>query len=61
MKLEDPEKTTDLPQDSDKPNGLIDIGIMIDIKVGVTNVLISGTGRFASVLLWFSYSQNLLK
>ena len=39
MKLEDPEKTTDLPQDSDKPNGLIDIGIMIDIKVGVTNVL----------------------
>ena len=41
MKLEDSEKTTDLPQDSDKPNGLIDIGIMIDIKVGVTNVLYS--------------------
>jgi hypothetical protein len=39
MKLEDLEKTTDLPQDSEKPNGLIDIGIMIDIKVGVTNVL----------------------
>jgi hypothetical protein len=30
LKLEDPEKTTDLPQDSDKPNGLIDIGIMFD-------------------------------
>jgi hypothetical protein len=28
MKLEDSEKTTDLPQDSDKPNGLIDIGII---------------------------------
>jgi len=39
MKLEDPEKTTDLPQDSDKPNGLIDIGIMIDIKVDVTHVM----------------------
>jgi hypothetical protein len=39
MKLEDSEKTTDLPQDSDKPNGLIDIAIMIDIKVSVTNVL----------------------
>ena len=39
MKLEDLEKTTDLPQDSEKPNGLIDTGIMIDIKVGVTNVL----------------------
>ena len=39
MKLENPEETIDLQEESDKPNGLIDIGIMIGIKVGVANVL----------------------